>query len=715
MSRVKKVPVILQMEALECGAASLGMILEYYGKHVPLEKLRIDCNVSRDGSNAKYIILAAQFYGLKGKAYRMGAERIRQYDNYPVVIHWNFNHFVVLCGFKRNGDAVINDPACGRTTVSKEEFDRAFTGIVMSFDITEAFERGGERYNLLRFIRKRSAGLRLPLIFVTSMGLLSAFLYSLKPGLYKMFTDRILIGKDTFWMKYILAGMLGILVFGFVFETLQDTYLSRIKAKISADTSAEFMWHVLRLPVEFFSQRFTGDIVSRLKSNNEIAYTLCTGIFPVGLNCAMILVYLIYMIAYDPGLTCIGVGAAVIDIVVIRMTSRYIVNNARNSQRDMGKLSGMTSACIYMMETIKSSGAEHGFFQKISGYQAKYNNSVQDSRNVNVYMNAIPVLLSSLAECAVMLIGVYNIFSGKFTIGMLMAFQGFVGSFMSPVTSLVSSMQSYQEMNGMAERVDDVLNYKTDIDIRIPGQEMEYLPLTGEVEFCHVDFAYSKAAPPVISDFNLKVPKGCMVALVGGSGSGKSTLAKIMSGLYRPLAGQITFDGRTIDEIDRNVFTNSLAVVDQNISMFEGTVRENISMWDVTMSEQSIIRACQDACIHDDIMSRKGGYDYVISEGGSNFSGGQRQKLEIARALAIEPSIIILDEATSALDTEAEKKVMDAIRKRNITCFVIAHRLSTIRDADIIIYLDRGKEVERGTHNELICLNGRYAGLVKNE
>lgn len=712
---ISKVPVILQMEALECGAASLAMVLAYYKKYIPLEKLRVDCNVSRDGSTAKYILLAAKYHNLLAKGYKMGTEKIKQQNSFPMIIHWNFNHFVVLCGFDKKGNAVINDPASGRVKVSSDEFDKCFTGIVLTFEPSENFVQSGEKKSVMKFIMNSLKGLSLPMVFVITMGFILALLQSAKPIFYEVFTDKVMIGNDKNWLKSIILGMVIVLLIGFLVELLENRYLSRIKAKISITSSSGFMWHLLRLPVEFFSQRFTGDIVARQMSNNQIAFTLCTKIIPVSLNCIMILFYLILMVTYDPWMTSIGIIVAVIDITVIQLTAKKNANAARNQQRDLGKLSGMTSSCISMIETIKSSGAEYGFFEKIAGYQAKYNNSLLKVRSMNVYLGAIPSILSSLGECAVMLIGVYSIFSGRFTIGMLMAFQGFMGMFMQPVTSLVYSMQAYQEMNGSAERVNDVMNYAADVNIDLNNMDTSYEPLTGNVELEHINFAYSRMAPPVIYDFSVNVQKGNMVAFVGGSGSGKSTLAKLISGLYKPLKGSIRFDGRDISEINRYIFTNSLAVVDQSISLFEGTVRENISMWDETMEEETIVRACKDACIHDDIMSRKEGYEYLIKEGGSNFSGGQRQRLEIARAFAADPTILILDEATSALDPETEKIIMDAIKKRNITCFVIAHRLSTIRDADEIILLEYGKEIERGTHNSLMKLDGKYAQLVMNE
>lgn len=711
---VKKVPVILQMESLECGAASLAMVLAYYKKFIPLEQLRSDCNVSRDGSTAKYINLAARHHGLEAKGYRMSAEKLKEQTEFPMIIHWNFNHFVVLCGFKRN-KAIINDPAAGRTSVDMEEFDRSFTGIALKFKPSESFVPSGKPKSVFSFIKNRLKGCAAPLTFVLTMGFIISILELVKSVFYKLYTDEVLIDGTSDKMHPLMTAMMIVLFVGFIAEILKNTYLTKLQAKMSISSSSSFMWHILRLPVEFFSQRFAGDISSRQQSNNSIADSLCTQLAPVLLSVVMIGIYLAVMIYYSTSMAMIGIVLAVINILIMRMTSRHNANAAKSIQRDSGKLSGIMIAAVSMIETIKASGAESEFFEKISGYQNKYNNSMLYLRRRNTMTGIIPQILSGFSTGAVLIIGVYNIFSGNFTIGALMAFQSFMNLFLSPVGSLVNSIQVFQDMSGSMERVEDVMNYKTDVDFDPVISAKEYEKLSGEVELKGISFGYSALAPAIIENFSLKAKKGSMTALVGGSGSVKSTLAKIISGLYPQRSGELLFDGKPLKEIDRYVFTGSVAVVDQNISLFSDTIKDNITMWDSTIPEEIIVQACKDACIHDDIMALKDGYDSLIAEGGGNFSGGQRQRLEIARAFAAQPSIIILDEATSALDPTTEKLVMDAVKRRGMTCFVIAHRLSTIRDADEIIMLEYGKEAERGTHSQLIEKDGKYAALVKSE
>lgn len=713
--RVKKVPVVLQMEALECGAASLAMILAYYKKYIPLEQLRIDCNVSRDGSTAKYINLAARRYGLTAAGYRSTVENLKNSSDFPMIIHWNFNHFVVLCGFK--GDtAVINDPASGTCCIGKEEFDRSFTGIVLKFHPSEEFKPEGRPKSTMSFLKRYLKGSMGALALIVMLVFLGSVLALIKPVFYKIFTDNILIGNSPEWMSKLTIGMLVVLAADFAAEVLRSTILAKVQAKVSIRASSSFMWHILHLPVEFFSQRFAGDIAARQQSNHTIAQVICRQLAPVALNLVMSVMYLAVMLYYNLPLTFLIAAVAVINLLFLRALTRQNESAARSMQRDGGKVSGIEVAAVSMIETIKASGAEFGFYEKLSGYQTKYNNGQIDLRKRSLYLSIVPEILSGLCTGMILIVGVFYIFSGYFTIGALMAFQSFMNLFLSPVGSLASFHQTFVEVNGKGESVEDVLNYPAQDSCGGFDTEADsYEKLTGSVELKDVTFAYGTLAPVFIEDFNLKVKKGQMVALVGGSGSGKSTLAKMISGLYAQRSGEILFDGIPLKKIDRYVFTNSVAVVDQSISMFSGTIRDNITMWDAMVSEDTMIAACKDACIHDDIMQLSDGYDHMVAEGGSNFSGGQRQRLEIARAFAVNPSILILDEATSALDPTTEKLVMDAVKRRNITCFVIAHRLSTIRDADEIIMLEYGKTVERGSHKELIAKNGKYAKLVQSE
>ena len=712
-----KVPVIMQMEALECGAASLTMILAYYGKWIPLEQVRADCGVSRDGSNAKNVLKAARSYGLVAKGYRYEPEDLKANGKFPCIIHWNFNHFLVLDGFKGN-KAVLNDPAKGCYTVPMETFDKSFTGICLMFEPSETFEPSGKPKSMLAFAKAKMKGAGVAVAFTVITTVIASLIGIIEPAFSRIFIDRLLTGQNPDWFIpfiWALAALSGIQI---IISFIQAVFAARINAKIAAVGSTTFMWKVLRMPMEFFSQRMAGDIQQRKGSNASIASSLVNTFAPIVIEACMMVFYLVVMIRYSVLLTLIGVASIFINMFVSRFISKKRVNITRVSMRDAGKLAGATVAGIEMIETIKASGAENGFFEKWAGYQASVNTQKVKFAKLNQYLGLIPQLVSSLTNTAVLIVGVYLTIEGQFTIGMVMAFQGFLGSFLSPAQTLISAGQTLQEMRAEMERIEDVMQYPTDVtclnDTEL-DENAEYDKLSGNVELRNVTFGYSRLAEPLIRDFNLTLKPGSRVAFVGTSGCGKSTISKLISGLYQPWSGEILFDGKPITQIDRSVFTGSLAVVDQDIILFEDTIANNIKMWDSSIEDFEMIMAARDAQLHEDIMQRDGGYNYRITEGGKDFSGGQRQRMEIARVLAQDPTIIILDEATSALDAKTEYEVVKSIKDRGITCIVVAHRLSTIRDCDEIIVMDHGNVVERGTHDELYALGGFYTKLVSND
>jgi NHLM bacteriocin system ABC transporter peptidase/ATP-binding protein len=712
---VAKVPVVMQMETLECGAASLTMILAYYGRWVPLEQIREDCGVSRDGSNAKNILKAARSYGLNAKAYRYNPERLREVGKFPMIVHWEFNHFIVLNGFKGNY-VYINDPARGSVKMTFEQFDEGYTGVCLMFDPSEAFVPGGRPKSIAEFAKARLKGASAAVAFVTITTLISSITGIILSGFSRVFMDRLLTGLDAAWLLPFIVGLAGVSAVQIIASWIQAVYSLKINGKMAVVGNMSYMWKVLRLPMKFFSQRMAGDIQQRQASNANIAGSLVNTLAPLVLQTAMMIFYLVVMVRYSLLLTAIGIASIAGQMFVSRIISNKRVNLTRVMMRDAGKLASATVSGIEMIETIKASGAENGFFEKWSGYQASVNTQNVRFEKINNYLGMIPAILTQLADTAVLILGVYLCMTGQFTVGMVMAFQGFLGSFMQPAQTLISAGQQFQELRTEMERVEDVMKYPTDVEIDEDiDEEADYEKLSGTVELKNVTFGYSRLSPPLIENFSMKMEPGSRVAFVGSSGCGKSTLAKLISGLYQPWEGEILFDGKHINEINRSVFTGSVAVVDQDITLFEDTIENNIKMWDNTIEDYEMIMAARDAQIHDDIMQREGGYRYRITEGGRDFSGGQRQRLEIARVLAQDPTIIIMDEATSALDAKTEYDVVNAVRQRDITCIVIAHRLSTIRDCDEIIVFDHGKVVERGTHDELMALNGAYTQLVTSE
>ncbi|KJS73376.1 MAG: ABC transporter [Desulfotomaculum sp. BICA1-6] len=709
-----KVPTVLQMEAVECGAASLAMILAYWGRYVPLEELRLACGVTRDGSKASNMMKAARKYGLEAKGYRKEPDAVKEMP-LPIIIHWNFNHFLVLEGFQ-NGKVFLNDPVVGPKTVSEEEFDQSFTGVVLAFKPGPDFMPGGEKPSIINALKKRLQGSEMALTYVILVGVAMVIPGLLIPVFSKIFVDDVLLANKQTWLVPLLLGMgLTGLLRGML-TWIQKYYLLRLQTKIALTTSGQFMWHVLRLPVAFFSQRSAGDISSRMQSNDKVAALLSGQLATNVLNLVMIVFYFVLMVQYSLLLSLVGAVVAVINIFYLRYVSEKRVDLNRMLQQDRGKIIGAAMGGLQVIETLKATGSESDFFAKWSGYQAKALNAEQQIGVTNHYLSAIPVFLSAITNVVVLVMGGFIILNGDMTIGGLVAFQSLMASFMMPVLGLVGLGGQLQEIEADMNRLDDVLKYPVDQQTRINIDEdcpaEAHKKLVGYVELQNVSFGYSPMDPPLIESFNLLLKPGQRVALVGGSGSGKSTVAKMIAGLYKQWSGEILFDGQTRQNIPRMVMTSSLAMVDQDISMFQGTIRDNITLWDETISELDIVRAAKDACIHDDITSRPGGYDSMLDEGGSNFSGGQRQRLEIARALAGNPSILVMDEATSALDPLTEKLVDESIRRRGCTCVIVAHRLSTIRDCDEIIVLAKGKIIQRGSHEELMRTGGYYAELI---
>lgn len=713
-SRVRT-PTLLQMEAVECGAASLGIILGYYRRYVPLEELRVACGVSRDGSKASNVLKAARTYGLEAKGYKKDLTTIKELQP-PYIIFWNFNHFVVVDGFARN-KVYLNDPAVGPRVVTDAEFDLSFTGVVLVFQRSPEFRKGGSPSRIMTALRTRLRGNHLALLYLALVALMLAALNLVAPVFSRMYIDDILISGKQDWIKPLLTAMAAAIVLKALATFLQQEALLRMETKLSLVSSARFLWHVLQLPLEFFSQRYAGEVSSRIQLNDRLASLLSGELASSFANLLFIGFYAALMFRYDPVLTSIGILAASLNLAALHYISRRRKDQNVRLLQERGKLLGMSMSALQMIETVKSSGSESDYFSRWAGYQAKVVNAEQDMGVSSHVLSSIPVLLTALTSLAVICIGGLRIMNGLMTMGLLIAFQVLMANFIEPVNRLVDLGGTLQETQGDLSRLDDVLHFPKDKNAAppssTPGSPRESKKLEGKLELRNLSFGYSKLEPPLLKDFSLVVQPGQRVALVGGSGSGKSTVAKLVAGLFEPWSGEILFDGRSRSQVPREVMTSSVAFVDQDIFMFEGSIRQNLTLWDDAMDDATLIRAAKDAVIHDDVTSRVGGYDSILEEEGRNFSGGQRQRMEIARALVTDPRVIVMDEATSALDPRVEKIIDDQLRKRGCTCLIVAHRLSTIRDCDEIIVMNSGVIAQRGTHDEMLQVDGPYSRLVK--
>jgi NHLM bacteriocin system ABC transporter peptidase/ATP-binding protein len=702
------------MEAVECGAASLGIVLGYYGRVVPLPELRQVCGVSRDGSKASKMVLAAKHYGLKSAGYKTELEQLLTLPC-PYIVFWNFNHFLVVEGFSRDR-VYLNDPGSGPRTVSLGEFDASYTGVVLTMEPGPEFVRAGQKPSVVRALAERLRHSTGTLLYCVIAGFLLVVPGLITPVFTQVFVDEFLVRGMADWVRPLLVGLALNLAMIWTLRHLQLLFLRRLKIKLAIGMSGRFLWHTLRLPSGFYAQRQAGEIGSRVDLNDKVAGVLSGKLATTAISLITLVFYVLIMLTYDPILTGIGVGLAALNFLVLRMAARRRIDASTRLGLEYGKAFGISISGLQSMETLKASGLESDFFARWSGYYTKALNTLQDLSIQDRQIGIVPQVLSTLTTVALLTIGGLRVIHGDLSLGMLIAFQSLMAAFQQPVSDLVDLGSTLQDLVGDLNRLDDLLGYPA--DRQFAGESEPSQPgrrLSGRLELRNLTFGYSPLEAPLIENFNLTVEPGQRVALVGGSGSGKRTLIRLITGLYEPWRGEVLFDAQRRADLPRAQVAHSLAMVDQDIFMFAGSIRANLTLWDTAVADSELVRACKDAAIHEAILALPGGYDAQLLEGGTNLSGGQRQRLELARALVGDPAILVMDEATSALDTRTEQQIEQNLRRRGCTCIVVAHRLSAIRDCDEIIVLDGGKVVERGTHAALWKKGGTYARLLRSE
>jgi NHLM bacteriocin system ABC transporter peptidase/ATP-binding protein len=709
-------PTLLQMEAVECGAAALGIIMRYYDLWRPLEQLRMECGVTRDGSKASNLLKAARRFGMEASGIRCEVNALLKTEP-PVILYWNFNHFLVYEGVSQ-GKVHLNDPATGPRRISIEELEASFTGVVLKINPGRAFAPGGEKPSLIAALRRRISGFQVGLSFALLTGLLLIVPNIVNPAFTRVFIDEYLIGDKTAILRPLLSCMAVSIVFMILLLWLQRHFLLRLETKLALTTSAKFFTHVVKLPMEFYSQRYAGEIGSRVLINDKVAKVLSDKLVTTALDLTALLFFAIVMIQYDFWLTLICVTFAFLNLIAIKSVQRPRTDASFRLQQERGKMTGTSMNGVQIIETLKATGGEDEFFGRWSGYQAKTIRAEQDMDLYGQTLSAVPPLTKGLISATILGFGGWRVMDGHLTVGLLVAFQSLMDGFTKPITSFVTFGNALQETGSDLNRLDDVLRYETDPiyarDRTVSAQFNATIKLTGLLEVRNLTFGFNPLGAPLIENLSFTVRPGQRVALVGGSGSGKSTVSKLVAGLFKPWSGEILFDGVPRTQIPRRLLHNSIGMVDQEIFMFEGTIRDNLTMWNPTVPDSHVTVACKDAAIAEDVASRQGGLSSTVAEGGANFSGGQRQRLEIARALVNSPSFLILDEATSALDPTTEEIIDRNLRRRGCSCLIVAHRLSTIRDCDDIIVLQFGKVVERGTHESMKNAGGPYSKLISH-
>lgn len=716
-----RTPTILQMEAVECGAAALAMVLAHHGRWVPLEALRQECGVSRNGSKASNLLKCARSHGLVAKGFSKEAGALAALP-VPSILHWNFNHFLVFEGV-RDGVAWLNDPAAGPRSVTLEELAESFTGVVLVFEKGPDFTAAGRAPSLLRELAGWLRHSRGAVTFVALASALLAVPGVLLPLCAKAFVDQVLLRQQQGWVMPLLLAMAGIVLGRAALTWLQQRYLLRLELKLALTMSSRLLAHVLRLPLAFFSQRHAGEVANRIGAAERIARLLSGELATNAFNLVAVLFYGAAMLVCDVPLGVAAIALTALNLGCLHALARRRQDLSNRLIGEQGKLSAATVGAIGGIETLKAGGGEDAAFARWAGYQATTLLGQQGMARQTVLLSVLPGLLGGIAAVAVLALGGMRVMAGALTIGDLVAFQLLLAAFARPVTQLVALAGDVQAARGLLTRLADVFRYPVPPRAGAENAEADdeadaadaaqAAALQGRLELRGVSFHYSPLDPPVVRNLSLTVEPGMRVALVGGSGSGKSTVGRLCCGLLPPSAGTVLLDGLPLAALPARVAAAAMAHVDQDVFLFEGTLRDNLTLWDDAMPEAALHRALADAAIAPEVARRPGGLDSRVAEGGANWSGGERQRLEIARALARDPALLVLDEATAALDSVTEQAIDDALRRRGAACVIIAHRLSTLRDCDEIVVLRHGEAVERGTHAQLMALDGEYAALVE--
>ena len=696
---VFRAPTVLQLEAVECGAAALAMVYAHHGLYVPLEQMRVECGVSRDGSKAGALLRAARARGMTARGFRKEPRELAELP-LPAIVFVNFNHFVVLEGFHR-GRVWLNDPARGRRSVDAEEFDQAFTGVVLTFEPGPDFRRGGTPPSALRSLARFLAGYRAAVAGAFFVGLALVVPGLVLPRILGRFVDQVLVAR--------LEGVALPLLAGLVLAALARSLLLWLQARLVSSTfnraakaaARRFVAHALALPMTFYAQRSAGELAARVELNERAAQAIAADLAPVALDALTASFFLALMVRLEPTLALVVVGCLALELLAWRGLAARTAQVSRELSLQAGKLAGVATGGLADIETLKAGGQESALFLKWIGMQARFVNAATRAQRLMLGIGQAPALLGLAAQLAVLGLGAERIVQGRFSVGDLVAFQVLLAGFAAPMHELFSRTRALQGLAGDLARIEDVLRHPLDPSLERAAESAPPIHFAGGLEFRDVAFGYDRNAPPLLEGLSFVLRPGGRVALVGASGCGKSTVARLAAGLYEPWSGEILVDGLPRAAYERAQLACALAYVDQDIVLFEGSVRENLGLWE-DADDDMLREALRDAALDEEIGARTGGLDAPLQEGARNLSGGQRQRLEIARALAARPRLLLLDEPAAGLTHSEVDELGDLIRavrdEFGLSVLLVEHHMAMVMAiSDKVVVLDFGSKIAEGT------------------
>ena len=721
-----KVPTIFQMEATECGAACLSMVFSYHKNWLPLEQLRVECHITHGGASAATLLSVARSHGFQAKGIQTSLARLKN-SRFPLILFWDYIHYVVLEGV--SGDKYyVNDPAEGRKTFHEEEFKKKFTGICLLFEPGENFKPNNQTppSNLKVLWPYISKNIPEYIYLCLTAGLLVAFGLYL-PFFIKNLFDNVIQDPAAHSFNHpILLPTCLVLLMSLGFNILQKVVLARLEMKINFMEARQIVSHTLKLPLMFFKQRYPGDLSQRLSSIESLSLLIGFAPVMVILSLVSLTVYGIAMFFYSQFMATIVCGFAVVYLFTFSRLSKKLTEESNKMGNESGVSYGWSANAIKVIDTIKSNGSSAFLFERCIGYVNKVIRAYNQVLNRSNLIGLLPITILTLFTAFIFSYGGWAFHQGQMALGDILAFQMLSLNFLQPISTIITSGSQLATSRANFDRINDILHHQPDTFYQNPHTEKKdqirkkinaqaERTLSGAIELRNVTFGYDRKKEPMIEGLSLTIRPKERIVFLGKSGSGKSTLAQLICGLMEPWSGDILFDGEKISLIPPDILAQSISYVNQDVALFDGTIRDNLSFWNPNFIEQDMMSALNIACIDKQINERPNRLDTLVLSGGSNFSGGERQRLELARALTNSPSILILDEATSALDPIIEAEIESRLRREGYTCIVIAHRLSTVRNADQLIVLDKGHIVEQGRHEELIAKEGYYNQLLSNE